>query len=150
FVTVQGDAGVGKSRLVLEFLRTIEGRSINIIQSRCHAHGSTTPYLPFIDALRDLIGLRKEEPADNLRALAVSSIRAIDPSLETYIPIYLHLLSIESIYDSDTSDLKGDDLRLAIQEALSAILTLHARSAPGVILLEDWHWADEASNEALK
>ena len=150
FVTVLGDAGVGKSRLLLEFLRTLDGRSINIIQSRCNAHASTTPYLPFIDSLRDLLGLRKEEPPDRLRASAISSIQGIDPSLETYIPIYLHLLSIESIDDSHTSDLKGDDLRLAIQEALSAILTLHARSAPGVILLEDWQWADEASDETLK
>lgn len=150
FVTVLGDAGVGKSRLLLEFLRTLERKSINIIQSRCHAHGSTTPYLPFIDLLRNLIGLRNEEPPERLRASAVSGIKAIDPSLETYIPIYLHLLSIESIDKSATSDLKGEDLSLAIQEALSAILTLHARSAPGIILLEDWQWADEASAETLK
>ena len=150
FVTVRGDAGVGKSRLLLEFLRKIENKPLNIIQSRCHAHGSTTPYLPFIDLLRDLIGLRKDDAPDRSRASAISSILAIDSSLETYIPIYLHLLSIESIDDSSTSDLKGDDLSLAIREALSAILTLHARSEPGVILLEDWHWADEASSEILK
>ena len=150
FVTVLGDAGVGKSRLVLEFLRTLEGRSINIIQSRCHVQGSRTPYLPFIDLLRDLLGLRKEEAPALVRTSAISSIKAIDTSLETYVPIYLHLLSIENIDDSPTSDLKGDDLSLAIQEALSAILTLHARSAPEVILLEDWHWADDASAEVLK
>jgi serine/threonine protein kinase/tetratricopeptide (TPR) repeat protein/class 3 adenylate cyclase len=150
FVTVLGDAGVGKSRLLLEFLRTLEGSSINIIQTRCHVQGSKTPYLPFIDLLKDLLGLSKEEASEHLRASAISSIRAIDKSLETYIPIYLHLLSIENIDNSRTSDLKGDDLNLAILEALSAILTLHARSAPEVILLEDWHWADGASNEVLK
>jgi serine/threonine protein kinase/tetratricopeptide (TPR) repeat protein/class 3 adenylate cyclase len=149
FVTVLGDAGVGKSRLLLEFLRTLEGRSINIFQSRCHVQGSKTPYLPFIDLLRDLLGL-KEEPPELVRASAISTIKAIDASLETYIPIYLHLLSIENIDDSPTSDLKGDDLSLAIQEALSAVLTLHARSAPQLILLEDWHWADDASSEVLK
>ena len=147
FVTVLGDAGVGKSRLVLEFLRTLDGRSINIIQSRCHARGSTTPYLPFIDLLADLIGVRRDKHDDEIRATAISRIKSIDPSLETYIPVFLHLLSID---DSATSDLKGNDLSLAIREAISAILTLHTKSAPGVLLLEDWHWADEASDETLK
>ena len=150
FVTVLGEAGVGKSRLVLEFLRTFERSSVSTIQSRCHAHGSTTPYLPFIDLLRGLIGVREEEVHDDIRSSAIASIKSIDPSLETYIPIYLHLLSIESIDEYTTSDLKGEDLSLAIREALAAILTVHARSTPGVLLLEDWHWADEASVETLK
>jgi serine/threonine protein kinase/predicted ATPase/class 3 adenylate cyclase len=150
FVTVLGEAGLGKSRLLLEFLSSLEGTPVNIVQSRCHSHGSTTPYLPFIDSLRDLLSLRKEEAPERIRETAIANIKSIDPSLEAYIPVYLHLLSIESIDHSGTGDLKGDDLSLAIQEALSAILTLHSRSAPGVILLEDWHWADEASVETLK
>ena len=150
FVTVLGEAGVGKSRLLLEFLSSLEGTEVNIIQSRCHAHGSRTPYLPLIDALRDLLGLRKDESPDRIRKTAIANVKAIDPSLEAYIPVYLHLLSLESLDDGGTRDLKGDDLSIAIQEALSAILTLHSSSAPGIILLEDWHWADEASIETLK
>jgi serine/threonine protein kinase/tetratricopeptide (TPR) repeat protein/class 3 adenylate cyclase len=149
FVAVMGDAGVGKSRLVLEFLDALDKQQINIIQSRCQTHASNTPYLPFIDTLREVLGLAKEE-AGEMRVSAISNIKAIDPSLEAYIPIYLHLLSIENIDASSKSDLKGDDLNLAIQEALSAILTLYAGSKPAIILLEDWQWADEASEEALK
>ena len=150
FVTVLGEAGVGKSRLLLEFLSSLEGTEVNIIQSRCHTHGSTTPYLPLIDALRDLLGLRKDESPERIRKTAIANIKAIDPSLEAYIPVYLHLLSLENLDDGGTRDLKGDDLSLAMQEALSAILTLHYSSAPGLMLLEDWHWADEASIETLK
>lgn len=148
FVTVLGDAGIGKSRLLLEFRRRLIPGSANIIETRCQTHGSTTPYLPFIELLRVLLGVRKEETVD--RAFVAGAIRSIDSGLESYIPVYLHLLSIESPDDCAIGDLKGDDLRLAIQEALSAILTLHVKSGPGLILLEDWHWADEASDEILK
>jgi len=149
-IVVVGDAGVGKSRLVLEFRRTLEQQSINFMQSRCHAYGARIPYLPFIDLLRDLVVPRREHSAEDVRDAVVSNIKAIDPNLESYVPLYLHLLSIENSEDVLSRDLKGDDLRLAIREALAAIFALQANRGPAVLLLEDWHWADEASKEALK
>ncbi len=81
---------------------------------------------------------------------AIENIRAIDPALEPFIPHYLHLLSIPSLDHPMPEDLQGDDLRRAIEHALGAILTLGARRKPLVLILEDWHWCDEASNSALK
>ena len=91
---VVGEAGVGKSRLMLEFRNDIEQRFIRILQSRCHSHRSKTPYLPFIDLLREAIGLRKDAP-EQLRTAAISGIEAVDPNLAHYVPIYLHLLSVQ-------------------------------------------------------
>src|SRR5262249_47083844 len=81
---------------------------------------------------------------------AIAGIRAVDDELEAYIPVYLHLLSIQSSEHLLAGDLKGDELRIAIQEALCAIITLSANRRPTVVLLEDWHWADEGSDEALR
>ena len=78
-----------------------------------------------------------------------SRIVAINPALDDFIPLYLHLLSIESPDYELPQHLQGDDFRIAMLEALSAIFTLPANEQPVVMLLEDWHWADEASREVL-
>jgi serine/threonine protein kinase/tetratricopeptide (TPR) repeat protein/class 3 adenylate cyclase len=149
FVTVFGDAGVGKSRLLLEFRRFVAQKDVSILKGRCQSHGSNISYSPFIDLLRDLLGLQKEESPEKLRDRAVANIRHIDPNLESYIPIYLHLLSIQGEWELH-DDLQGEDLRLRIHEAIAAIFSMSSRRAPSIIMLEDWHWADRGSDEALK
>jgi serine/threonine protein kinase/tetratricopeptide (TPR) repeat protein len=145
-VTVVGDAGLGKSRLLLEFRRAIESQAITLLQGRCQPHRATAAYGPFIEILRSLLGL---SASDASRSKAAAAIRNISEDLESYLPIYLHLLSMHE-GDTQDNDLHGENLRFAIREALAAILTLYAKQEPTVLLLEDWHWADEGSIEALK
>ena len=150
FVTVVGDAGVGKSRLLLEFQRGLAGHPVTVLQGRCQAWQSNIPYLPFIDLLRDTLHLREgDAPAERL-ANAVAGIRALDANLESYIPVYLSLLSLQSEQHPLADHLRGEELRVAIREAIAALCTLKARDNPAVIFLEDWHWADDASEETLK
>ena len=46
--------------------------------------------------------------------------------------------------------LQGAHLQAAMLEALAALVTIHARRHPTVLLLEDWHWADESSASLLE
>ncbi len=150
FLTVAGDAGVGKSRLLLEFRHTLKQDHISVLLGRCQSYRGNIPYLPFIDALKDLLDLQEKESTAQLLERAVTNISAIDENLKQYLPLYLHLLSIQSNDHSLPHHLVGKELRLEVQEALSAIFTLKARRGPLIIFLEDWHWADEGSAEALK
>ncbi len=148
--TVIGEAGVGKSRLLLEFQRGLNQQVLTILQGRCQAYQSAIPYLPFIDLLRDTLNLREGDTPAQLLTQAIASIRAIDANLEFYIPVYLHLLSLASEEHPLPDSMQGEELRVAIREALAALFTLKAKNAPAVIFLEDWHWADEGSEEVLK
>ena len=149
FVTVVGEAGVGKSRLLHEFRHSLDWEQVAVVQGWCHAYGSSTSYLPFLDALRHGLGLQPEDPPTTLLEKTVANITAIDPSLEQYLSLYLHLLSIPSAYHLP-AHLQGEELQYAVQEALAAIATLNAQRRPTVLILEDWHWADEASDAALR
>ncbi|HET7274466.1 MAG TPA: tetratricopeptide repeat protein, partial [Longimicrobiaceae bacterium] len=149
FVTVTGDAGMGKSRLLHEFRNTSDARQAAFLLGRCQSDGGGVPYLPFIEILRTALGLSAPGIGDDVES-TVERVREIGPDLDEFIPLYLHLLSIPSTDFPVPKHLHGDTLRLAIQEALAAILTLSASHQPVVVLLEDWHWADEASDMAVK
>jgi tetratricopeptide (TPR) repeat protein len=66
-VTVVGDAGVGKSRLVLEALASIEDHAV---RGRCLPYGEGITYFPVVEILKQL-GLR---PSDEAAALAIGSL----------------------------------------------------------------------------
>lgn len=150
FVTVVGEAGSGKSRLLFEFRKDLDQKRIMVLEGRCGSYGNDVPYLPMVNALREGLDLQEEDSHARLIEKAVANIRAIDPALQRYIPHYLYLLSIRSDEYSMDRSLKGEDLRRALQEALAAILTLYTRRNPLVVIFEDWQWVDEASDLALK
>jgi serine/threonine protein kinase/tetratricopeptide (TPR) repeat protein len=145
-VAITGEPGLGKSRLLHEF-RQGRARDVPVLMGRCQSYGGGVAYLPFIDILRNGLGIG-EDP-QNVEA-AASSIRSISRTLEEFIPLYLNLLSIRSTAYPVPKHLQGDAFRLAMQEALAAILTLAAQREAGVVILEDWHWADEASQAVLR
>src|SRR5262249_48429365 len=149
-VTVAGEAGIGKSRLLLEVRGKLEQKRITVLSGRCEPGRRSISYMPFIEALRNVLDLPHRGSSAELRQTAISGIKAIDPILEDYLPIYLHILSIPSDSHTLPIGLAPGELRLAILDAFCAILTLAARRNPAALLLEDWHWADEGSNEALK
>ena len=150
FVTVVGEAGLGKSRLAYEFRHSLNRSAITVVQGRCQSYGTSIPYFPHINALRRGLNLRDEDTPVELHEKAVFNVLAIDPSLEQYLPLYLHLLSIPSEAYPLPEHLHGQELAYAIQKALAAINILNAKRKPYVLILEDWHWADEASDLALK
>ena len=149
-VTVTGDPGVGKSRLVFEFRHGINREAVTVLQGRCQSSGMSTPYLPFIDTLRRGLQLREGESGEGLQARVVANILAIDSKLEQYLPHYLHLLSIPSATYRLAEGLQGMELRLALEQALVSLIASNSRHRPIVWIVEDWHWTDDASVDALK
>lgn len=150
FVTVVGDAGVGKSRLLLEFRRELESSDVALLQGHCDSSESTTPYLPFVEAMRGWLQLGRTERVPLDAAGTAALLRSLGSELEENLPLYLHLLALPDPAYPVPRHLHGEHYRLAMQEALAAFVTLAARRRPAVLLLEDWHWADEASNGVLQ
>jgi len=150
FVTVLGEAGLGKSRLTYEFRHSLNRSAITVVQGRCQSYGKSIPYSPHINALRRGLNLRDEDSPVELHEKIVFNVLAIDRSLEKYLPIYLHLLSIPSEVYPLPHQLHGQELTMTILEALAAIFILNSQKQPMVLVFEDWHWVDEASGSALK
>ncbi len=147
-VSVVGDAGVGKSRLLHEFRTTLADKNCRYVQGRCQASGSLTPFLPFIECVKAILELAPSH-SEQAHDQFVERIGSLASELEVYTPVLLHLLSIESDEYALPEYLVGEDLRAALAEALVSLCTLGSRDQPLVMLLEDWHWSDGGSRDVL-
>jgi hypothetical protein len=61
------EAGVGKSRLLLEFRHRLSQEEFGYLESRCLHFGGTMPYLPILDTLRSFFEVREGEPERVIR-----------------------------------------------------------------------------------
>ena len=145
-VLLIGEAGVGKSRLLHELRERICGLEVQVLQARCRSYGEA-PYAPFTAVLRDALQVRNE--GRDAAAVLVQRLHEIDPALDRFTALYLHLLSIPSEPHPLPRHLRGEHLRESVTEALAAILVALTYAKPTVFLLEDWHWSDQGSNETL-
>ena len=149
-MVVTGEPGLGKSRLLHEFqVNALAGRA-RLLVGRCQANGGNTAYLPFVEVLRTCFGLDETMSPRHAAARVERRAQAITAELRQFVPLYLHLLGVESAEHPVPRHLHGDQLRTAIQEAIVALLTLTARVEPVLLLLEDWHWVDDASRAVLE
>ncbi|HEX6133137.1 MAG TPA: tetratricopeptide repeat protein [Longimicrobiales bacterium] len=149
-VAITGEPGMGKSRLLYELRQRHARAGVQLLQGRCQSHGTTTSYLPFVEVLRTCFALNDDSSPQAAAAAVAQRVHEIAAELDEFVPLYLHLLSIESREHPVPRHLHGDQLRVAIQEAIAALLTLSARARPVLLLLEDWHWADDASQAVLE
>jgi len=150
FVTIVGEAGIGKSRLLYEFVNSIDKNRVKVWLGHCQSFWSATNYFPFIHMLRQGLHLGKElKPKEN-HEIAVSSISVINRKLEKYLPFYLNLLSIPSEEYLLPEHLEAQKLKNAFQDAIAAFSILASERQPLILIFEDWQWVDEASDSALK
>lgn len=146
-VTVMGEAGMGKSRLLHEFKQSLHGADVQVLHGRCQSYGGGVAYLPFIDVLREHLVAHDAKLVRQFEQIAARVV-SIAPALEEFVPLYMHLLAVPGS-EAASKHFHGEQFPLAMQEALAAILTLSARTRPAVLLLEDWHWVDQASHAVL-
>ena len=150
FVTIVGEAGVGKSRLLYEFQNSIDKNKVTIWQGYCQSFWSATNFFPFINILERELYQGEEKKSKDVHEIAVSNICAVNRELEKYLPFYLNLLSISSQEYPLPEHLEGQELKKAFQNAIAALSILKSARQPLVLILEDWQWVDQASDSALK
>jgi predicted ATPase/serine/threonine protein kinase len=149
-VLVVGEPGMGKSRIVHELRERLRGDEIRVLLGRGRSYGGgISPYMPVVDVIRELLDAPATGPAPDV-AQVVQRIRAADASLEPFVPLYLHLLSIASEAFPVPRHLDGEHLHAALLDAVAALVMVAAQRSPLLLLLEDWHWADDASREVLR
>ncbi|MBI2763572.1 MAG: AAA family ATPase [Chloroflexi bacterium] len=149
-IGIAAEAGMGKSRLVAEFVRSARRRGIFVAFGEFQAFGTNTSYFAWREVWRRL--LRLEDDASEVEQIAQleTEFASIDPSLVPRIPLLDTVLGIE-IPDSDLTESFDPKLRKAsLEDLLTQALRARAATEPLVIVLEDCHWIDELSRDLLQ
>jgi predicted ATPase/DNA-binding SARP family transcriptional activator len=140
FVALEGEAGIGKTRLAEELLAHARGRGATTMSVRCYAGEAGVAYGPVADALRGV--LAQPACADRLDALPahwLAEVARLLPELNAFRP---------GLSPSPPLDSPGGQSRLfeGLRQVLGAICQ---GPAPTMLLFDDMHWADAASLDLI-
>jgi len=147
-VFVVGEAGLGKSRLIAEFRARIARRDHLWIEGRCAAYGSASPFLPILDGLRRFLGVDDRDDEASIGDKLSRAIAAFGGELDWTVPFVRQLLSLRQT-DETVASLDSASRRSELFRALRAIVLRAADLRPLVLVVEDLHWIDPASEEFL-
>lgn len=144
-VSLCGDGGVGKTRLVEEMLDRIGALSDTVV-----ARGAGVPYgeanvwWPVASALVDLLGLELGMPADVARTRVVDQVTAISglPADHAEVGFRAHALMHVLGYPSDLDDLDATRARDAVFRTVTAMVRHRLAKGPLVLSIDDVHWCE--------
>jgi class 3 adenylate cyclase/tetratricopeptide (TPR) repeat protein len=146
---ISAHAGFGKSRLVHEFLRSVPREEVTVLGGRCTPADVDTPYGPWIDVANQLLQFGPAaSPAERV-AKIFETCKQLELDPQRYAPALCHLLA-PSNTDYPLAAGPGPARGQILWQALFAIIRRTANQRCLVLALEDWHWADEASNQFLR
>jgi DNA-binding SARP family transcriptional activator len=131
-VSVVGEAGVGKTRLVGELAAEVLGASRRVLWGRCHESEQILPFAPWLEILKSAQGVADE-----------AWIAALPPAMRRELGRLLPELS------RGDNDGEPPPEYLMLFEGVSLLLGHVADRQPIVLILEDLHWADEMSVRLL-
>jgi len=160
-VLVVGEAGVGKTRLLQEIARDAGWRGAQVLWGRGREQSEPSPYSLLTEALRGgLSPLRAGQLAQLVEEVWLREASLLLPDLAKWLPNLPPRVSLEPDPSVPSSALgtgpsstlgtsRPDQERLRLLEGLTRTVLALAEITPHLLILEDLHWADEATLEAL-
>jgi class 3 adenylate cyclase/tetratricopeptide (TPR) repeat protein len=140
-VAIVGEAGVGKSRFVDQFMHAHHATDWLVLESNSASYERTTPYLPVIELLRQYFNISSQDSTASIRQKVTEKVLALDPSLQHVTAPLLHLLdSLEEEHPFRFFDLV--QRRQQTYEAVIRLLLKETEKRPGLVVFEDLHWYD--------
>ena len=148
-VFLVGEAGLGKSRLLHELRRELSGTPHLWLEGRCASFARTTPFHPVADCLRHVFGLNERDDEATVLAKIEASERAAGDALAWTLPLLRQLLSLPS-GDARVEAMDPATRRSETFRALRERMLRTSGSTLFVLVIEDLHWIDKASEEFLE
>jgi len=142
-VHVHGEAGVGKTRLVAEFLAA--ARDTSRLRARCSSYETETPYALVADLVRRTFDLQETDDVERARELVAKGLARLDLRAQESATVML----LEVLGYPTGSALDPEAKRRLLISVLRQLIRQRSTKAALIIILEDTHWIDPASAAAL-
>lgn len=145
---IVAEPGLGKTRLVFEFLRQGKSQDAVVLTGHCSANGQRVPFFPFLEVVRSSFLIRDEDEPREIARKLESGLRRSNLKTTENVGLLLNFLGIQppaGAFDG----LDGVLIGLRTRDLLRALLRARCATSLIVVLIEDIHWIDHASEEML-
>jgi class 3 adenylate cyclase/tetratricopeptide (TPR) repeat protein len=145
---ITAEPGSGKSRLIAEIRHRQETRDLLWMEGRAVSFGRTLSYLPFIGIFKNLFGIQDDEAeTDSLHKLETGLSPLFEERTQEVLPYLATVLALRLSPEQEerVKYLDGQGLRRQVFTCTRQLFERLARHKPVVLMLEDWHWADQSS-----
>ncbi|MFC1856911.1 adenylate/guanylate cyclase domain-containing protein [Thermodesulfobacteriota bacterium] len=147
-VGLVGEAGVGKSRLLLEMRNMLPQSKYHYLEGRCLQYGGSITYLPILDILRSYFEIKEGDREFIIKKKMEEKALDLDEKLKGILPPFHELLSLK-VDDEGFIKLEPKDKRERTFEAIRDLLIRVSQGKPLILAIEDLHWIDKTSEEFL-
>jgi class 3 adenylate cyclase/tetratricopeptide (TPR) repeat protein len=143
-ISVIGDPGTGKSRLVEEFKKTL--RQARWFEGHAYPYAQNTPFSLLRDLLNDTFEIEEGDPSNLVREKLEKHIREVTGD-SADIPYIGKLYSLR--YD-ELEQITPEHWKSLLGSAIKKILSGLTRLSPTIVIFEDLQWADPSSVDLLR
>ncbi|HZD11502.1 MAG TPA: AAA family ATPase, partial [Candidatus Binatia bacterium] len=148
-VLIDGEAGIGKSRLLVDFLHEASQAGIRVLASSGDAIEQNTPYFAWRPIFRTLFGIEDGEAPVAAREKVIAALPDDADTLEL-LPLLDTVLNLQLPENSLTAQMTGEARANSTRNLLLKVLSSIALSSgPLLLAFDDAHWLDSASSALL-
>ena len=148
-VFIVGEAGIGKSRLVFEFHRSLSDQSITWLEGHGTTYGRNMPFLPLIDLLKRNFRIEERDSEKIIVQKIEEGMSRLGDEAKERTPYLKFLFSVDP-GDPLIHSMDPQGRRRMIFDSIR-LMTIHgSRLRPLILVLEDLHWIDHDTEEYLK
>jgi class 3 adenylate cyclase len=145
---VVGEPGVGKSRLFYEFVRSRQATDWLVLESASVSWGKADPWHPIVELLKTYFEIDGEEDPRRIGERVAGKLVMLDEALKPALPPLFALLGVP-VEDAQWHALDEVARRDRSLDAVKALLLRESQVQPVIIIFEDLHWIDEATQALL-
>jgi class 3 adenylate cyclase/tetratricopeptide (TPR) repeat protein len=148
-LSIMAEAGIGKSRLLYEFRKTVANEDVTFLEGKCLSYSRGEAYHPVVDILKSNFDIRESDGDLKIREKVKKGLQMLEADETSNLPYLLELLSVK---DSgiDELSLSPEVRKNRIIAALIHIVLKGSEIRPLILAYEDLHWMDKSSEESLK
>jgi class 3 adenylate cyclase/tetratricopeptide (TPR) repeat protein len=148
-VSIMGEAGVGKSRLLYEFRKAVGSEDILFLEGKCLSYGRGVAYHPIIEVLKSSFAIDDGESDLNVTHKVKRGLSVLGCDEASTLPYVLEVLAVRESGIAPLS-MSPEAKKDRIIKSLQRIILQGAEIRPLVYVFEDLHWMDKSSEEAAK
>jgi class 3 adenylate cyclase len=147
-IDIVGEPGIGKSRLLHEFLGQVEKHPARVLIGHCTSDGQQTPFQAFIEIARGAFGLATTHNEADVAAKLNRGLDELDLGSAENLGLLLNLLGHKAP-NGALDGLDGALIGLRTRDLVKTLVLAGSWLTPMIMVLEDLHWSDSASEELL-